>query len=150
MKTFCYVVAAAMLVSAPAMAQQFSGGGSTNIWSSAQGTSDSYGNANGFADSTSGSMVKAGGLGLGNVSGAGVFGGGGITSAFTTSNAGASSNGDGYAQVQTSGYAGGNVAGYGARTSLNRRQSPAPLPVPRLLASVRASQKRSNRDGRGE
>ena len=55
MKTFCCIVAtAALLISAPAMtrqamAQQFygSGGGSTNIWSSAQGTSNSYGSANG-------------------------------------------------------------------------------------------------------
>jgi hypothetical protein len=37
-----------------------------------------------------------------------------ITSAFTTSTAGAASNGSGYAQTQTSGYAGGNVSGYGA------------------------------------
>ena len=42
MKTICYILAIAMmLISAPAMAQQFSGGGSTSLWSSAQGTSDS-------------------------------------------------------------------------------------------------------------
>jgi hypothetical protein len=117
MRTLCYVVAsAALLISAPAMAQQFSGGGSTSLWSSAQGTSDSYGNANGFATSTSGSIGNAGGLGFSSLAGSGGFGGGAATSAMTTSTAGASTSGNGYAQVQTSGYAGGNVAGFGART----------------------------------
>jgi hypothetical protein len=119
MKTLCcFAATAALLILAPvmtrqAMAQQLygSGGGSANIWSSAQGTSDSYGNANGFANSSSGSMATGGGKGL---SGAGGFGGG-ITSAITTSTAGASTSGSGYAQVQTSGYAGGNASGYGAR-----------------------------------
>ncbi len=64
MKTPCYILATAiMLSSAPAMAQQFTGGGSSSLWSSAQGTSDSYGNAKGFATSQSGSMGTAGGLG---------------------------------------------------------------------------------------
>jgi len=113
MKTLCCIVAALVtLISAPALAQQFTGGGSTSIWSSAQGTSDSYGNATGFATSQSGSMTDAGGLGLGNLAGGGTFGGGAAMSAFTTSNAGASTTGNGYAQVQTSGYAGGNVSGY--------------------------------------
>jgi len=117
MKTLCCIVAtAAVLISAPAMAQQFSGGGSTSLWSSAQGTSDSYGNANGFATSQSGSMATAGGLGLTNLAGSIGFGGGAVTSAFTASNAGASTSGNGYAQVQTSGYAGGSVAGFGMHT----------------------------------
>ncbi len=53
---------------------------------------------------------------LTNLGGGVGYGGGAMTSAFTTSNAGASTNGNGYAQVQTSGYAGGNVAGFGMRT----------------------------------
>jgi len=117
MKTLCCSLATAlMLISAPAMAQQFSGGGTTSIWSSAQGTSDSYGSGTGFATSQSGSMSAAGGLGLSNLAGSLGYGGGAITSAFTASNAGANTNGNGYAQVQTSGYAGGSVAGFGART----------------------------------
>ena len=66
MKAFCCIVAVAgLLISAPAMAQQVyvTGGGTTNIWSSAQGTSNSYGNANGFGTSSSGSMALAGGRG---------------------------------------------------------------------------------------
>jgi hypothetical protein len=118
MKLFCSIAAAgALLISAqtmsPAMAQQITGGGSTNIWSSAQGTAFTYGTANGFGNSTSGSMATAGGQGL-NASAS--FGGGAITSAITMSTAGASSNGGGYAQAQTSGYAGGSVSGFGTRT----------------------------------
>jgi len=114
MKTLCCIFAtAAALISAPAMAQQFTGGGATSIWSSAQGTSDSYGNANGFATSQSGSMANAGGLAFTNLAGSISYGSGAITGAFTTSNAGASTNGNGYAQVQTSGYAGGTMAGFG-------------------------------------
>jgi len=40
---------------------------------------------------------------------------GAINSAITTSYAATSSNGSGYAQTQTSGYAGGNVSGFAAR-----------------------------------
>jgi hypothetical protein len=118
MKTLCCSLATALvLISAPAMAQQFSGGGTTSIWSSAQGTSDSYGSGTGFATSQAGSMTTAGGLGLSNLAGSiGSYGGGAMTSAFTASNAGASTNGNGYAQVQTSGYAGGSAAGFGTRT----------------------------------
>ena len=122
MKTLCCMLAAAILaaavalISAPAMAQQFTGGGTTSIWSSAQGTSDSYGNANGFATSQSGSMTAAGGLTLNNLAGSISYGSGAITGSFTTSNAGASTNGNGYAQVQTSGYAGGSVSGFSTRT----------------------------------
>ena len=122
MKTLCCMLAAAILaaavalISAPAMAQQFTGGGTTSIWSSAQGTSDSYGNANGFAISQSGSMTAAGGLTLNNLAGSISYGSGAITGSFTTSNAGASTNGNGYAQVQTSGYAGGSVSGFSTRT----------------------------------
>jgi hypothetical protein len=117
MRTFCYLVAAgALLAAAPAItgqakAQQAygAGGGYTNIWSSAQGTSDSYGAASAFDQSISGSMATAGGAGSGG------FGGGGVTSSFTTSIAGTSSYGSGYAQAQTSGYAGGSASGYGGR-----------------------------------
>ena len=114
MKTLCCVIATAgLLVSAPAMAQNFytNGGGYSNIWSSAQGTSNSYGNANAFGNSSSASIANVGGQGT---SGLG-FGGGGTTSAITTSTAGTASNGSGYAQSQTSGYAGGTVSGYGGR-----------------------------------
>ena len=120
MRKFCYVVAAgALLVTAPAITSQAKaqqaygiGGGYTNIWSGAQGTSFSYGGASAFDRSASGSTATAGGLGLG---GSGGFGGGGIMSSFTTSIAGTSSYGSGYAQAQTSGYAGGNVSGYGGK-----------------------------------
>ena len=120
MKALCCCVATVGLLMSvpamvgPAMAQQAygSGGGTTNIWSSAQGSSDSYGNANGFGMSSSGAMAVGGGrgsLGAGSV-------GGGVTSAITSSYAGASTSGNGYVQVQTSGYAGGTVAGFGGRT----------------------------------
>jgi hypothetical protein len=113
MKTLCCIAAtAALLISAPAMAQQLNpGGGSVNLWSSAQGTSNSYGSANGFGNSSSGAMVTASGQGL---SGFAPSGTASITQAVTTSNAGTSSSGNGYAQSQTSGYAGGSVTGYGA------------------------------------
>ena len=122
MKTLCRIIAAAGLlfsvsapVSTPALAQQFyaNGGGYSNIWSSAQGTSNSYGNANAFGGSSSGSIANVGGQGAGGFSGG--FGGGGTTSAITSSQAGTVSNGNGYAQAQTSGYAGGTVSGYGGR-----------------------------------
>jgi hypothetical protein len=117
MKTLGCVIAAAagLLVSAPAMAQNFyaNGGGYSNIWSSAQGTSNSYGSANAFGNSSSGSIANVGGQGTSRPGG---FGGGGTTSAITTSNAGTVSNGNGYAQSQTSGYARGTVSGYGGRS----------------------------------
>jgi hypothetical protein len=117
MKTLCCILATATaLISAPAMAQSFTGGGATSIWSSAQGTSDSYGNAAGFATSQSGTMANAGGLMFQNLSGSISYGSGAITGSFTTSNAGASTSGNGYAQVQTSGYAGGTVSGFGTHT----------------------------------
>ena len=117
-KLFCIVTGAAVLLTAsaftrPANAQQAYGGGYSNIWSSAQGTSDGYGNANAYDMSNSGVMATAGGGGLSGSSGG--FIGGGITSAFTTSTAATSSSGSGYAQAQTSGYAGGTVAGSGGR-----------------------------------
>jgi hypothetical protein len=119
MKTLsCAVAAVALSVSAPAMAQAVNGGGSfnigggyTSIWSSAQGTSFSYGTANGYGNSSAGSMAFAGGSGL-NSLGA-ITGGSGMT-AITTSTAGTASNGSGYAQAQTSGYAGGSVSTFGA------------------------------------
>jgi hypothetical protein len=111
MKALCYIAAtAALLASAPAMAQQNPGGGSVNIWSSAQGTSNSYGAANGFGQSSSGALIDAAGQGLSGVAGSNA---GSMTQAITTSIAGTSSNGSGYAQSQTSGYAGGSVTGYG-------------------------------------
>jgi hypothetical protein len=121
MKTLRRIIAAAGLlfsvsapVSTPASAQQFyaNGGGYSNIWSSAQGTSNSYGNAKAFGGSSSGSIANVGGQGATSISG---FGGGGTTSAMTSSQAGTVSNGSGYAQAQTSGYAGGTVSGYGGR-----------------------------------
>jgi len=113
----CIVAGAALLSAASilisqANAQQAYGGGYSNIWSAAQGTSDGYGNANAYDASTSGALATAGG-GLSG-SGGGYIGGG-ITSAFTTSTAVTTSSGSGYAQAQTSGYAGGSVAGYGGR-----------------------------------
>jgi hypothetical protein len=141
MKRFCCVTAVALLLGTPvlgkqAAAQQLNGvnngtptssyganfansygngGGTTNIWSSAQGTSYTYGNASASGISSSGSMASAGGQGgLGSV-GAASTGGGGTTSAFTTSNAMTSSFNGGYAQAQTSGYAGGSVSGWGGR-----------------------------------
>jgi hypothetical protein len=103
MKTLCCIVATTtLLISAPAMAQQFNF--NTNIWSSAQGTSNSYGAASGFSNSSSGSMANAGLPIAGATSN--------LTQAITTSSAGASSNGSGYAQTQTSGYAGGSISSY--------------------------------------
>ena len=76
------------------------------------GSSDSYGGAHGFATSSSGSIANA--LGRGTVGGGGSVGAG-LTSAITTSTAAVVSPGSGYAQVQTSGYAGGSVSGFGGR-----------------------------------
>lgn len=110
MKTLCCIAAAAALsISAPAMAQQ------SSLWSSAQGTAYSYGNANGFANSSSGSMA-ASGNGTGLTAGTNALTGASNTMALTTSTANTSSSGGGYAQVQTSGYAGGSVFGFAART----------------------------------
>jgi hypothetical protein len=112
MKTLCCTIAAAtLLIAAPAMAQQIHTTGiSTNLWSSAQGTSDSYGSATGFGTSSSGSAITTG------QGGTGVGGLLGMTSAISTSVAGASSNGNGYAQSQTSGYAGGSITGFVSRS----------------------------------
>lgn len=120
MKPLCRIAAAGaavLLMTAPALIEQANaqqiygnGGAYTNIWSSAQGTANSYGAANAFSSSSSGSMVTAAGQGLSSLPG---FNGGGITSAFTTSTAGTSSNGAGYAQAQTSGYGGGQFTGNG-------------------------------------
>jgi hypothetical protein len=112
MKTFCCIVASAvLLISVPAMAQQLYGDGHgvTNIWSSSQGTSDSYGDAKGFSTSSSGSVGQAGGRGGLSI------GGGGLTASVTTSHSVVSSTGSGYAQTQTSGYAGGTVSGLAGR-----------------------------------
>jgi len=112
MKILSCLVAAAVLISAPAMAQTFNaGGGYTSIWSSAQGTSFSYGTANGYGNSSSGAMAGAGGAGLSSL---GEIIGGSAMTAITTSTAGTASNGSGYAQAQTSGYAGGSVSTFGA------------------------------------
>jgi hypothetical protein len=113
MKAFCCVaVAAALLTSAPALADPYgNGGGFTNIWSAAQGTANSYGQASAFGLSTAGAGAAAGGRGGTN----GLHGGGGV-SAITSSQAGAASIGSGYAQTQTSGYAGGTASGYGGQS----------------------------------
>jgi hypothetical protein len=112
----CFVTIAGLFMSVPAMAQQVytngTGGGATNIWSSAQGSSDSYGNANGFGTSSSGAMALGGGHGS---LGTGFSVGGGMTAATTSSYAGAGTSGNGYVQVQTSGYAGGTVSGFAGR-----------------------------------
>jgi hypothetical protein len=115
MKAFCcIVVIAGSLISLPAMAQQGygNGGGTTNIWSGAQGSSNSSGNASGYGTSSSGSAALGGGrssLGAGTV-------GGGVISSVTSSYAAASTSGNGYVQVQTSGYAGGTVSGFAGRS----------------------------------
>src|SRR6202030_58108 len=58
----CFVVAAGLLTAAPAMAGPYgNGGGYTNIWSSAQGTSNSYGQASGIGTSAAGAAATAGG-----------------------------------------------------------------------------------------
>ncbi len=111
-KFSCILALAAVSFSAPAMAQSFNiGGGYTSIWSSAQGTSFSYGTANGYSSSSSGSIAGAGGAGLSSL---GELTGGSLTGAITTSTATTTSNGSGYAQAQTSGYAGGSVSAFGA------------------------------------
>ena len=113
-KTLCRILAVASLATtAPAMAQQVTGNGSgtTNIWSSAQGTSNSYGAANGFGNSSSGTMITTGGQGLNGLASSST---GSTTQLITTSSAGTSSSGSGYAQSQTSGYAGGNISGFGS------------------------------------
>ena len=114
MKRLCCIVAmAGVLVSAPAMADQyFNGTGLTNIWSSAQGTSNSYGLANAFSNSASGAAATVNALGSMNA-----FKGNGITTSITTSNAGTTSNGPGYAQAQTSGYSGGTIRMNGTMSS---------------------------------
>jgi hypothetical protein len=113
MKAFCAVVATAgLLIAVPALAQDSSGSGRgmTNIWSSAQGSSDSYGDGQGYSTSSSGSRGDAaGGHGTLRI-------GSGLTSAITTSNAVASTTGSGYVQTQTSGYAGGSIRSFTGRT----------------------------------
>lgn len=108
MKVFCCIVAtAAVLIAIPATAAEFhnDGGGTTNMWSSTQGTSDSYGDARGLSKSSSGSLANAGGKGSTDI-------GHGLTTGITTSNSMATTNGNGYAQTQTSGYAGGSARGF--------------------------------------
>jgi hypothetical protein len=107
----CIIAATALLISAPAMAQQWTVGGNTNLWSSAQGTADAYGNAAAFGVSGAGAVATIG-QGTG---GPGGFLSGTNLSAITTSNAGATSYG-GYAQAQTSGYAGGSISAFIAKS----------------------------------
>jgi hypothetical protein len=112
MKVFCCMVATvAVLMAIPATAAELhnDGVGTTNIWSSTQGTSDSYGAAKGFSTSSSGSLANAGGRGSTDI-------GGGFTDSITTSHSIATTSGSGYAQTQTSGYAGGSVSGFAARS----------------------------------
>jgi len=112
MKTLsCILAAGGLMISVPVMAQQnVNGGGFTNIWSSAQGTSNSYGQAKAFGMSSAGSAATAGGQG-----GVGGFGGASGVTSITSSFAGTSSYGSGYAQSQTSGYAGGTATGSAGR-----------------------------------
>jgi hypothetical protein len=120
MKSLCCIAAvAAALFSASAMAQQvtITGMGAANIWSSAQGTTNSYGAANGFGNSSSGSTAMATPMdmsGLNSLSSALSSTAANMMQAVTVSNAGTSSNGRGYAQAQTSGYAGGSMTAYRA------------------------------------
>lgn len=107
MKTLARIVAvAAALAALPALAaDQYSNGtGLTNIWSSAQGTANSYGAATAFSNSSSGAAAIIDSLGSMNR-----FKAAGSTQSITTSSAGTSTTGPGYAQAQTSGYAGGSV-----------------------------------------
>ena len=110
MKTLCWLAAAVgLLIAAPAVAQEpsyGSGAGYVSLWSGAQGTAFTYGNADAYGTSSSGAESFSGGR---VTSGTGVTNGGGMSSAITTSTAGATSYGGGYAQTQTSGYAGGRV-----------------------------------------
>lgn len=110
MKALCRLATAiGLLMAAPAMAQEpsfASGAGNVSLWSGAQGTAFTYGNANAYGTSSSGTATLTGGQGTLST---GVTSGGGMLSAITISTAGASSYGGGYAQTQTSGYAGGRV-----------------------------------------
>ena len=115
MKTLaCTAVVGATLAALPALAaDQYSNGtGLTNIWSSAQGTANSYGAATAFSNSSSGAAATINALG--NMS---KFKADGITQSITTSNAGTSTTGPGYAQAQTSGYAGGTITMNGTMTA---------------------------------
>jgi len=108
----CILAAGGLMISVPVMAQQnVNGGGFTNIWSSAQGTSNSYGQAKACGMSSAGSAATAGGQG-----GVGGSAGAGAVTSITSSFAGTSSNGSGYAQAQTSGYAGGTATGSAGRS----------------------------------
>jgi len=110
MKMMCGIVMIVGILSVvPAMAGDY-GGGSTNIWSSAQGTSFSYGNAT--ANSASGSTAS--GIGGGGYQGT-LSSIGGVTGS-TSSFASTASYGSGYAQAQTSGYAGGTSTGAAGRS----------------------------------
>jgi hypothetical protein len=98
----------------PQLTNQYVNGASfTNIWSGAQGTSLSYGQAKALGMSNATSVGNAGG-GLQP----GTFGYVGGVNGATSSFAKTMSVGAGYAQSQTSGYAGGTVGGntaYGGR-----------------------------------
>jgi hypothetical protein len=80
----------------------------TNMWSSAQGTSNSYGAGRAKSMSSANTVGNTGG-GLQSTLGAAS----GLTSA-TSSFAKTSSNGNGYAQTQTSAYTGGSAFGSGS------------------------------------
>jgi len=132
MKTLCCVVAAGgILIALPALAQDYygRGTGSSNIWSSAQGSSDSYGDGKGLSTSSSGSLSNVGGNGVSEqlindaLAIRGITGSAApittgrmsATGAVTTSNSVATTNGSGYVQTQTSGYAGGRAFGLAGR-----------------------------------
>jgi hypothetical protein len=113
-KLLCIAAAAGTLLAFPALAaDQYSNGtGLTNIWSSAQGTANSYGLATAFSTSSAGAAATINSLG--NMT---AFKGNGITQSITTSNANTSTTGPGYAQAQTSGYAGGTLTLNGNMTT---------------------------------
>jgi hypothetical protein len=120
MKVLCCIVAAAgILVAIPAFAEELYGRGAgiSNIWSSAQGSSDSYGDGKGMSTSSSGSLSNVGGHGINNtlLHASGMTGKMGATGADTVSNSLATTNGSGYVQTQTSGYAGGRISGLAGR-----------------------------------
>jgi hypothetical protein len=99
------VVAVGMLNAVPALAGDIGTTGFTNIWSSAQGTSNSYGHATALGTSAANSSATAGGALQGTFTSVGAV------NSTTSSLAITASRGPGYAQAQTSGYAGGTATG---------------------------------------
>ena len=106
MKTlYGVLLAIGILNTVPALAGDVTTTGFTNIWSSAQGTSNSYGHATALGMSAANSSATAGGALQGNFTSIGAV------NSTTSSLAITASRGPGYAQAQTSGYAGGTATG---------------------------------------